>query len=565
MWVWMKRGSGYDPLTGKTQGRWTKSPWAMDYSVAFVSPALLLVVLLTTGQQQGGTATQACWMSCQRHVTDAAQRARTCAACLPGGRVDSWVHALAGQKPIPRAPLVSALKDPAWRVRWAAVRAEAKRTGGTDRRALADWVLAQPASSNLDACMTAARASAEAGMSSSKFLREAGARGASAAARVWGRRDAIRQALEVELYAEDLAVRSAALAHLAGFLGRSPARVVLESLEVRPESLDAVSASALKVVAGRKRTSVGRMLLDEATPGEEARINRLFAVYSKELEAMQPELTMADPLQRRRAVEGLGVYGPLAMRELERALDDTDRWVRQDAARVLAEAEGVPLRMAAERRLASSDASRARPWLEAMAREKGCAAFFLGTARDKALPAPVRGAALAQLADCGEGTRERVATLEPFLGDGEPLLRAGAVRALGGLTTRYPGVPEATTRALGDGAPEVVSAALELLAVQRQTSRGDDAALLLASDHAQVRAAAAEALEQIGRASHVKALAGCLREDAVVPVRVAAAQALGRIGGAHAAAALSDAAARDADSHVKHVSREALKRLGFGH
>ncbi|WP_044891112.1 HEAT repeat domain-containing protein [Myxococcus hansupus] len=536
----------------------------MDYTVLLVSPALLLVVLLTTGQQQGGTPTQACWMSCQRHVTDTVLRARTCASCLPGGRVDSWVKTLSGQRPIPRAPLVSAMKDSDWRVRWAAVRADAQRMGVSDRRALAEWVLAQPAASNLEACLTAARAAAEAGSSSAKFLREGGPRGANAAARVWGRRDAIREALELELYSEDLAVRSSALAHLAGFLGRKPARVVLEAMATRPESVDAVSASALKVVAGRSRTSVGRLLLDEAKPGEEARINRLFAVYSKELEAIQPQLTVADPLQRRRAVEELRAYGPLATRELEQALGDSDRWVRRDAARALAEAEGVPLRSAAERRLESSDANRARPWLEAMARERGCSAFFLGTARDKALPAGVRGAALAQLADCGEGARDRVATLEPFFNDGQPPLRAGAVRALSGLTTRHPGVPEATSRALRDNAPEVVSAALELLTLQRQTSRGDEAAMLLESDHAEVRAAAAEALEQIGRAPHVKALAVCLRGDTEAPVRVAAAQALGRIGGAHAAAALSDAAARDSDAHVKHVSREALRRLGFG-
>jgi HEAT repeat protein len=79
-----------------------------------------------------------------------------------------------------------------------------------------------------------------------------------------------------------------------------------------------------------------------------------------------------------------------------------------------------------------------------------------------------------------------------------------------------------------------------------------------------VRAAAAKALEHIGRPLHVKDLAVCLREDPVASVRVAAAQALGTIGGPQAAAALSDAAARDADTHVQHVSREGLRRLGFG-
>ncbi|WP_205525575.1 HEAT repeat domain-containing protein [Pyxidicoccus trucidator] len=528
-----------------------------------MSPALLLVVLLATGQS-AGTGTKDCWTSCQRHVLDSAQRARVCRACLPGGRVDAWVGALEGMRPSNRDALVSARKDADWRVRWAAVRAEARLRGITERRLLAEWVSASPAAADLDACLTAARAAAEAGQSSADFLKDAGARGPDAAARVWARRDAIRKALELELYAEDLKVRGVALAHLSGFLGRRPARVVLDALETRPEAGDAITAGALKVVAERKRTSVGRLLLDEARPADEARVNRLFAVYSRELEALQADLSGAGPLQRRKAVQALRVYGPLARRELEQSLGDADRQVRQDAARVLAEVEGLSLRQAAERRLATKDAAAARPWLEAMVHEKGCAAFFVGTARDRALPAALRGDALAQLADCDEGSRERLGTLTPYLRDSEALVRAGAVRVLGVLPARNPEVAEATSHALEDPAPEVVAAALEVVGGHRLSPRGDDAAVLLDSEHPVVRAAAAKALEHIGRPAHVKGLAVCLRQDPVSAVRVAAAQALVRIGGPHAAAALSDAAARDADTHVQHVSREGLRRLGFG-
>ncbi|QSQ27986.1 HEAT repeat domain-containing protein [Pyxidicoccus parkwayensis] len=503
-------------------------------------------------------------MSCQRHVTDPAQRARACRACLPGGRVEAWVGALEGMRPSDREAFVSARKDADWRVRWAAVGAEARLRGVTERRLLADWIAATPPSADLDACLTAARAAVEAGRSSADFLKDAGAKGPEAAARVWARREAIRKALELELYAEDETVRGTALAHLSGFLGRRPARVVMDALASRPEAGDGITAGALKVVAERRRTSVGRLLLDEARPADEARVNRLFAVYSRELEALQPELSGPDPLQRRKAVQSLRVYGPLARREYEHALGDEDRWMRVFAARGLAEAEGLALRPAAVQRLETKDAAVARPWLEAMVHEKGCAAFFLGVARDAKLPAALRGEALTQLADCDEGTRERFTTLAPYLHDSQAPVRAGAVRVLGALPARRPEVSDATSRALEDSAPEVVAAALEVVGSQRQSTRGDDAAGLLGSEHPVVRAAAAKALENIGRAAHVKGLAVCLREDPVAAVRVAAAQALGRIGGPHAAAALSDAATRDSDSHVQHVSREGLKRLGFG-
>jgi hypothetical protein len=503
-------------------------------------------------------------MSCQRHVLDSAQRARACRACLPGGRVDAWVGALEGMRPSNRDAFLSARKDPDWRVRWASVRSEARLRGITERRLLAEWVSATPASSDLDACLTAARAAAEAGQSSADFLKDAGARGPDAAARVWARREAIRKALELELYAEDATVRGNALTHLSGFLGRRPARVVLEAMETRPEAGDAITAGALKVVAQRKRTSVGRLLLDEARPADEARVNRLFAVYSQELEALRPDLTGPGPLQRRKAVQALRLYGPLARRELEAALADADHWVRQDAARVLAEVEGLSLRQAAERRLESKDAAAARPWLEAMVHEKGCAAFLLGVARDRTRTPALRGEALGQLADCDEGARERLGTLSPYLRDTEALVRAGAVRALGVLSARSAEVAEATSRALEDPAPEVVAAALEVVGGHRMSPRGDDAAALLDSEHPVVRAAAAKALENIGRPAHVKGLAECLREDPEAAVRVAAALALRRIGGPQAAAALSHAAARDADTHVQHVSREGLRQLGFG-
>lgn len=520
------------------------------------------MVLLATGQS-GGTGTTDCWNSCQRHVADRALRARVCGACLSGGKVESWVSALGSVRPAPREAFASSRKDEDWRVRWASVRTEARSRGLTERRLLAEWVVSTPTSSDLQACLTAARAAAEEEQSSAAFLRDAGARGAEAAARVWARRDPIRRALEVELYAEDVRARGVALAHLAAFQGKKPARVLLDATASRPESSDEIGAAALKSVAEHRRTSVGRLLLDEARPTDEVFVNRLFAVYSRELEALQPELTAPEARRRDSAVLSLGVYGPLARKELERALEDADPRVRGSAARRLAEGEGLSVSLAAGRRLATRDAGVSRPWLEAMVREKGCASFFLDVAGDPRMPAEIRGQSLESLADCRESGQVRLETLAPYLRDPQARVRAGAVRVLGSMSARKPEVMEATERALEDGAPEVVAAALAVVAGQRQSTRGDVAAELLDSEHAVVRAAAARALEVIGRASHVKALAARLLEDTVPDVRVAAALALGRLGGPHAAAALSNAAARDADTHVQHVSREGLRRLGF--
>lgn len=528
-----------------------------------MSPALFLVLLLSAGQH-GGQGALGCWTSCQRHVQDQALRARVCQLCVTTGRADAWVLEL-GRKPGPPAQraLRSALTDPDWRVRWASLRAQAKARGHTEPRTLADWVAEAPARDEVLACVTAARAAAHSGRSTASFLKEAGARGGTAAARVWARREAIREALEVEVYAEQALLRGEALAHLALFLGRPPARVLLEAMARRPESGDGAAASALLAVAEKQGTSVGRMLLAEATPPDQSLINRLFAVYSGDLEKLRKGLASTDITERRATVQSLRRYGPLAQRELERALADTEAQVRRMAARALAESEGLPLMDAVGRRVRADGASLAtrRVWLEVAATDRACEPFLLEVARDTALPADTRGEAVAALADCEGGARRRFQVLAPFLEDAQGQVRAGAVRALA--VSRSTEADAAVAAALTDSAPEVVAAALGVVSQQRQLAQGEAAVALLGSPHAQVREAAARALERIGRAQHVKPLAQTLQEDSVASVRVAAAETLALLGGPFAASALSQALARDPDSHVQHVARRGLERLGF--
>jgi HEAT repeat protein len=472
------------------------------------------------------------------------------------------VLALGDVRPVPQAELRSALMDEDWRVRWAAVRAGAKARAVPESQALAEWVAGAQGPAELPACLTAARAAAERELSPSAFLKGAGARGPAAAARVQARKEAIREALELELYAQEAGKPERALSHLAVFLNLPAARAALDAMEGRPEAADASVAGALKAFAGRKETSVGRMLLEAARPGDEERVNRLFAVYSQELQALQPDLIAVDTMKRRVSVSSLRVYGPLAQRELERAMQDPDAAVRQSAARGLARASGFSLREAAARQLQSGAGIAAlRPWLEAMAHEKDCQALLLGVAEDSSLAAPIRGEALALLTECTwRGDRYR--RVAPFLRDAQAPIRAGAVRALG-VGGSGAELTEALAAALEDPAPEVVAAAIDAAAHRRQSAQADEIAKRLEAEHPMVRQAAARALERLGRPRHVKALSDCLQQDPAPAVRVSAAQTLGVLGGPFALSALSQAAQNDPDTHVQHVSREALKRLGF--
>jgi HEAT repeat protein len=526
-----------------------------------VSPALFLILWLSAGQH-GGRGATGCWSACQRHVRDAALRAQVCRLCITTGQTDAWVLELARRRPVPEEVLRSALGDPDWRVRWGALRAQAKVRGLTEPGALADWVAGASPEEEGRACLTAARVAATAGLSTASYLEGAGARGGLAATRVWARRESIREVLELEVYAEDRQGRGEALSHLARFLGQAPARVALEAMARRPATADEAPASALLALAGQEHTSVGRMLLLEAKPSDEVLINRLFAIYSGELEALRKGLTSTDTMQRRASVQALWRYGPLARRELERALEDPELQVRRLAAHGLAEAEGLSLLEIAGQRLRAEGALAARSrWLEVAAAENGCEPFLLSLARDGQLPAEVRGAAVGWLAECDGGARRRFQVLAPFLRDELAPVRAGAVRALA--VPRSPEGDAAIAAALEDAAPEVVATALDVVARRSLRALGEEVAARLDSPSPEVREAAARALERIGRPQHVRPLARTLAEDTVASVRVAAAQALASLGGPFAASALSQALAKDPDSHVRHVSRRGLERLGF--
>lgn len=526
-----------------------------------MTPALLLMLLLSA-DPRGGAGSTGCWKACQRHVQDASLRSKVCRLCITAGGTQEWLLVLAEVKPVPHSALRSALTDEDWRVRWAAVRAGAKVRKVSETLALAEWVTGLAASADLPACITAARAAADAGSTPAAFFQKAGGKGAAATARVQARQESIREALEMELYFEDSGTRYRALSHLATFRKVPPARAVIDAMRGRPESADATAARALRDFAERNGLSVGRMLVEAAQPGDQELVNRLFAIYSQELQALRPDLSSGDPMKRRTAVFKLRIYGPLAQRELEQALQSPDVWVRESAARGMAQAEGLTLMEATGKRLqAGGDLAAQRPWLEALAHDDQCQTALLALAEDPKQPVSIRGEALSLLAECDTWNPERGQRVKPFLEAAQPPLRAGALRALWGGGGEESS--DALRAGLEDPAPEVVVAAIETAARKRQTGLADVIVEQLGSEHAEVRQAAAQALERLGKERHVKLLSECLQKDPVPAVRVAAAQALGALGGPFAISALSQAASRDRDSHVQHVAREALKRLGF--
>ncbi|XXF80225.1 HEAT repeat domain-containing protein [Myxococcaceae bacterium GXIMD 01537] len=529
-----------------------------------MSPAFLLMMLLAASPR-GGSGAAACLASCQRHMTAApGARAQVCRACVTDSRPEAWMEALARSERVSLAPLRSARSDGDWRVRWAAIRAEAQVRREPAARTLAQWVASAPFSGVLPACITVVRAAAASGQTVHAFLEKGGPHAREAHARVAASRLDVRSALELELFSEEAAARAPALLHLAVFLGHPPARVALDAMASRPATGDASVASALLAVAEQQRTSVGRALLAVAKPPDEALVNRLFAIYSVELDGLRRELSSPDVGRRRAAVLALRRYGPLARQEFLLAQDDLDGRVRQLAVEGLGEAESVPvLTLARERLRPGMDLARERPWLAVVARTPGGAELLLSMADDPTYSPEARGEAVARLGECEEGAPEqRRQRVERFLRDVEPRVRAGAVRAIGALG-RSPAATGVVTRALEDAEPEVLVAALQVAAAQRQAAQVEAAARLLGAPSPEVRAAAARALEVIGREPQARPLAACLKGDAVAPVRVAAAQALGEVGGTLAVAALTEASQRDAEPQVRRVARESLKRLGF--
>src|SRR5207247_4535625 len=126
------------------------------------------------------------------------------------------------------------------------------------QRKLADWVVE---SKSLESCITAARVAAAQKSTTGEWLASAGANGPAAAALVWSRRDEVRRALELEVYAADKHAQADALADLAAFLSQPVGRVAFAAMASRAPQTDGILADALVAYSERTFAPVGALLL----------------------------------------------------------------------------------------------------------------------------------------------------------------------------------------------------------------------------------------------------------------------------------------------------------------
>jgi HEAT repeat protein len=279
-------------------------------------------------------------------------------------------------------------------------------------------------------------------------------------------------------------------------------------------------------------------LLEEtlALTGGHPRLTEWFV--RKALEQRQPLLTPS-PFERLcsfRPDLHFGGLTDLTEKQLnmfmERLTDNKDENMRANAARILGtvkKEEAVPL------------------LVEALKKDKA---------------GKVRSAAAIALAEIGHSDKDIVSALvERLTNDGDNLVRASAVRALGCLAQKdiIPLFTEtlddedamvrlAVITALGEiGHPDAIS-------VLSKTLLGKD-------ENPQMRIAAIEALEQIGGRAVVESLEKAVIQDEEADVRIAAVRTLGSIKQAEAIPALGNALTTDDSVEVRKAAARALQDI----
>jgi hypothetical protein len=512
--------------------------------------AAACVTLLSAGRGEG------CKEACLKHVTDPRVRATVCGRCFTQDDRGAWAAALADLLEVTDAQLDSVLLDPDWAVRWGGVRAIAKRRAVTDGRVLSDWVTAQPDR----ACSTAVHVAGARKLTTAALLQP------QPAALCWQRRAALQKALELEMYSEAQGVRLEAVTHLAAFVERPITRVVLEAMKSRASETDELSAGLLVEASHLSGPSAGKALLDvQKGPADEALVNRLLAVWSRQIDAHRKLLQAEDHAARREAIALLADLAPLSTPELEAALDDDDPANRRAAAAALARGAGQSVARFAKAKL---DPAAALPletrklWIAAVgsSQERDCEETLSAAVADERLELAARAAALPALVECA-GMKALGAVKQAQSSKVAPL-RAGAVLALGGLP-RQAEIPKLLEPAFSDPEPIVLAAAAHAAGALRQRPLTPRLLALMDHEDAVVRREAVLALGALETAAAVPRLIRSVSGDADPQVRAAAALALGDLGSAAAVPALITASEADKDPKVKFVAAESLRKLGF--
>jgi HEAT repeat protein len=542
---------GYGPAFDERQGRAT--------ILGLVPLGLLACLLASTASGVASRCAEGC-----RTLTDSTLRARACAACVIAEDRAAWVTQLGRLGAVDDAALAlgleQALSFPDWRVQRAALEVRALKKGTRFLAELSDYLIGRPA----EGCVLAIHVAGDRGDAMGPFtaaLTAAGAPGPRAAAILQAHLAEARDALELEIYSEDVTAQREALSHLAKFEGSSPARVLLTAMKKRPAVGDAIALQALAAVSDASGTPLGSAVVRIASPVDEAMVNRLFAVLSTQLDGVRPRLGSADPLERVSAVGEVGRYAPLSAPELRTALGDADGRVRRAAARWLARSENESVSELAARRAKAGDAPGADAWLRALAEsaDRGCRAAAGGLADDASVEPHIRGAALEALAEC-EGARAWT-RIQQSLGDPEVEIRRGAVGALAWMPLKQE-AQRAAVAALADGSPMVVAAAARAAAFPGQRRAIPALMKLLQHEAPEVRSAAAGALGQVGATEASVALGIRLRDEPDPGVRRALIHALASLGSPASLAVLDACSRSDGDAAVREEAEKALQKAG---
>ncbi len=496
----------------------------------------------------------ACQQSCERQVPlrDVPQ---ICAACLKRNGVAAWMDAYSRQR-MPEGMIASALEDPLWEVRWGALLARSRTRREEPSLTLADFIRRQPAGSlRVEACVVAAGAAA---LVEGQVLKAA-RRGCRAI------REAVREAIEPQLYHPLPSVQEEALRQLMLLLEEGAGRVVMSAIRDRPEALDEVLAALLLRVSTSDHP-VGKILLQDAHPDSAREVNRLLAVYARQIDALRPKLKTPAREQRQDAVTALGLLLPLSGPELEGCLSEVETGVEFSAAWALAEANGRSLREELMARVPSWEqgtvpvAVQTR-WvgLLGVGRPEGCSGPLGALADNPRLSPEVRGTAVGLLGRCGEGKPWPRILLAAE--DGEEAIRAGAIRALADLpSTRA--AAELAAQALKDPSPRVLAEALRAIATQSGHAV-ERAPEFMVHPAAEVRRVAARMLARHGRLAHLALIKERVKLEPEAEIRVELVRALAQIGGPVATATLAELQGSDPDEYVRQRAVSALKQLGF--
>jgi HEAT repeat protein len=439
----------------------------------------------------------------------------------------------------------------------AALEVRAQLDGTSELVELAKYVLANPEAS---AVLVVHRSGArhETAGQLAKSLDGLGPAGFRARSVLQAHASEARVALELDIYDVDRALQQEALEHLAAYLDISPAAVVLAAMSSRPPAADGIAVQALESLLSVSSMPLGLAVTREASPNNQALINRLLAVFSARIDAARPLMKSADAQRRLSAIAEIGRLAPLSAPELLELLSDPDLRVRRAAARWLALGEGLSVRGLAERRIRAQEVPGPKAWMKVLADsgETGCGSTAVHFADDASLSPALRGDALEALGACeGPNAWRRI---RKSLADPSPPLRRGAVAALIWMPL-HPEARLAVEAALSDAEPEVGAAAARSAGIPGQQRLIPALSRMLAHPSPLVRSAAAEGLGAIGVADSAMAMAARLRLEPDPSVRRALIHALGALGSPAARASLQECAAADTDPQVRAEAEHALR------